>query len=236
MNWKSKATLVLSLVAGATALVGIATPFTDQPKFCAGCHTIAPSYESWAKSSHKDVSCVACHVRPGLDGWLHDKVWAGAKDAAIYFFGTPTDAHNLQARVDSGVCLSCHRHILRVSETAPRDLPPPVKEVGLVMGHRQHMEAFKARGQEEGCTTCHAGVVHDEPIKSYPIVIPRGHVSTDSKPWYPTHPEGTHLRARGLSDCFRCHDGKTEYRGKVLDRKCETCHIPDRISGTLLFN
>ncbi|HEY5931850.1 MAG TPA: NapC/NirT family cytochrome c, partial [Nitrospira sp.] len=112
MSWKPKATLLLTLVIGAMALVGTAIPFTDRPKFCAGCHTIAPAYESWAKSSHKDVTCVACHVRPGVQGWLSDKVWAGVKDAAIYVFWTPTDAHDLKAKVDSEVCLSCHRHIL----------------------------------------------------------------------------------------------------------------------------
>jgi hypothetical protein len=98
------------------------------------------------------------------------------------------------------------------------------------------MEAFTVRGQGEGCTTCHAGVVHDEPIKGYPIVIPRGHVSADSKPWYPSHPEGSALRMRALSDCFRCHDGNTQHGDMVLDRKCDTCHIPDKVSGTLLFN
>jgi cytochrome c nitrite reductase small subunit len=221
MSGKSKATLLLILVIGAMALVGTAIPLTDHPTFCAGCHTIAPAYG---------------HVRPGVQGWLSDKVLAGVRDATIYIFGTPTDAHNLKAKVASEVCLSCHRHILRVSETAPRDLPSPVKEVGLVMNHRQHMEAFKARGQDEGCTTCHAGVVHDEPIKGYPIVIPRGHVSTDSQPWYPTHPEGSYLRARALGDCFRCHDGKAQHGGKTLDRKCETCHISEKISGSLLFN
>lgn len=236
MNSTARTTLVLAVMVGAVALAGIAIPLTDQPEFCAGCHTIAPSYQSWAKSSHKDISCVACHVRPGFQGWITDKVLAGARDTAITFLGTPTEAHNLKATVDSGVCVSCHRHILRVSEIAPRDLPLPVNDVGLVVGHRQHMEAFTVRGQGEGCTTCHAGVVHDAPIKSYPIVIPRGHVSADSKPWYPTHPEGSALRARALNDCFRCHDGTTQYRGKVLNKKCDTCHLSDKIRGALLFN
>ncbi|HEY6084000.1 MAG TPA: cytochrome c3 family protein, partial [Nitrospira sp.] len=145
------------------------------------------------------------------------------------------DAHNLKASVDSEVCLSCHRGILRVSEVAPRDLPMPVKDVGLIMSHRKHIEAFRIRGQGEGCTSCHAGVVHDKPIKGYPITLPRGHVSADSKPWLPDHPEGSYLRMRALDDCFRCHDGRSEYQGKVLDRKCETCHLPDKIKNFLSF-
>ncbi len=235
MNWKPRATIVLALFAGALALGGFAVPLTNHPQFCASCHNIAPSYESWVKSSHKEVTCVACHVRPGVEGWIHDKAWAGTKDVAIYLFGTPTASHDLKAKVDSNVCLSCHQHILRTSEVAPRDLPPPVKDVGLVMSHRKHMEAFGVRGQGEGCTTCHSGVVHDQPIKGYPIVIPRGHVSADSKPWHPGYPEGSVLRTRALNDCFRCHDGKAEHQGKVLDRKCETCHLPDKIKEFLSF-
>jgi hypothetical protein len=101
---------------------------------------------------------VVCHVRPGVAGWVHDKAWAGTKDLAVYVFGTPVEAYNLKAKVDSQVCLSCHQHILRMSEVAPRDLPPPVKDVGLVMSHRKHMEAFGARNQGEGCTSYLAGM------------------------------------------------------------------------------
>lgn len=233
MNWTPRTTILLVLVAGAIVLGGVAIPVTNHPKFCASCHNITPSYDSWVKSSHKEVTCVACHVRPGIEGWIHDKAWAGTKDVAIYLFGTPTDPHNLKAKVDSSLCFDCHQHVLRTSEVAPRDLPAPVKDVGLVMSHRKHMEAFGVRGQGEGCTTCHAGVVHDQPIKGYPIVVPRGHVSADIKPWNPEYPEGSHLRTRALNDCFRCHDGKAEHQGRVLDRKCETCHLPDKIKDFL---
>ena len=235
MNWTSRTTGILVLAAGALALGAVAVPLTNHPKFCASCHTIRPSHDSWVKSSHKEVTCVTCHVRPGVAGWIHDKAWAGTKDLFIHLFGTPTEAHNLMAKVDSSVCLSCHQHILRTTEVAPRDLPAPVKDVGLIMSHRKHMEAFGVRKQGEGCTTCHAGVVHDQPIKGYPIVIPRGHVSTDPRPWNPDYPEGSHLRRRALADCFRCHDGKTEHQGTVLDRKCETCHLPDKIKDFLSF-
>lgn len=230
-----RAAVILTIIVAAFILGGVAVPLTNHPDFCAGCHTIKLSYDTWKVSTHKDVTCVACHVRPGLENWLHDKAWNGSKDLAITLFGTPTDSHNLTAKVDSEVCISCHHAILRVSEVAPRDLPSPVKDVGLIMNHRRHMDAFLKRGQEEGCTTCHARVVHEKPIKGYPIVIPRGHVSEDSRPHDPDHPEGTKLRAAAMADCFRCHDGKTQYEGKVLSRRCETCHLPDKLDK-FLFN
>lgn len=223
-----------AIIAGSLALGGAAVPLTNHPKFCGTCHNIRPSYESWAVSSHKEVTCVDCHVRPGVAGFLHDKVWAGLKDVTIYFLGTPTDAHNLQATVAPDVCLGCHRAILRLSEIAVRDLPSPVKDVGLVMSHRKHMEAFVRRGQGEGCTTCHSRVVHGKPAKGYPVVIPLGHVSLDDRPYDPDHPEGSKLRTAALADCFRCHDGKSTYEGKVLSKRCELCHLPDKI-GEFLF-
>ena len=77
-----------------------------------------------------------------------------------------------------------------MSEVSARDLPKRVKDVGLIMSHRQHMEAFTKRGKGEGCTTCHARVVHGTPIKGYDIVIPRGHVALDDQRYEPTLPQG----------------------------------------------
>ncbi|MEE8494641.1 MAG: cytochrome c3 family protein, partial [Nitrospirales bacterium] len=96
-------------------------------------------------------------------------------------------------------------------------------------------EAFAKRGKGEGCTTCHSQVVHGQPIKGYPVVIPRGHVEADSNPHYPDYPEGSRLREAALADCFRCHDNKTTYEGEVVSQKCDLCHLPDKISESLLF-
>lgn len=235
MSRKPTVVVISGVLAGALALGGVTLPLTDHPKFCASCHTIRPSYETWAASTHKEVTCVDCHVRPGLKGFVEDKALAGTKDVLITLFGTPAAPSNLASKVHTEVCLRCHQAILRVSEVAPRDLPPPVKDVGLIMSHRKHMEAFPKRGQGEGCTTCHGRVVHGIPIKGYPIVIPRGHVESDPEPHPPAHPEGSRLWKAALADCYRCHDGKSTYEGKVLDQKCETCHIPEKISQGFLF-
>jgi len=104
--------------------------------------------------------------------------WTGL----VTFFGTPKKPEDLKATVYSEVCLSCHRNMLRISEIAERDLPGPLKKAGLIMAHRKHMEAFQKRGKGEGCTTCHATVVHAKPYKGYKIVIPRGHIRLDEIP------------------------------------------------------
>ncbi len=222
------AALVVLALGGAAAI-----PLTNQPTFCASCHTIQPSFDSWSRSTHKEVTCVDCHVRPGISGFLQDKVYAGLEDVAITFFGTPTEPHDLQSHVYSDVCLSCHRAILRVNELPARDLPPPVKEVGLIMDHREHMKAFEARGEGEGCTTCHSRVVHGTPIKGYPIVIPRGHAKLDDQPHTPDLPQNSNLWKTTMADCMRCHDGKQTHEGEVLSNRCETCHLPDKIGGFL---
>lgn len=228
-GWTLIAAALLVLALGGAAAI----PLTNHPSFCASCHTIAPSYDSWVRSSHQDVTCVDCHVRPGLSGFITDKVFAGIKDVAITFLGTPTDPHNLQSEVESSVCISCHRAILRVTEIPSRDLPAPVQEVGLIMSHRKHMEAFDARGKGEGCTTCHGRVVHGDPIKGYPVVIPRGHVDLDERPHEPGYPQDSVLWKASMADCLRCHDGEQTYQGNVLSKRCETCHLPDKIGGFL---
>ncbi|TLY29119.1 MAG: cytochrome C, partial [Nitrospirae bacterium] len=217
-----KTVLIVIVVAvlgvGAAA---VAIPLTSAPKFCATCHTIKPSYDSWVQSSHKEVTCVACHVRPTLEGFIQDKVIKGTHDVWVTFFGTPKNPEDLKATVYSEVCLSCHRNMLRISEIAERDLPGPLKKAGLIMAHRKHMEAFQKRGKGEGCTTCHATVVHAKPYKGYKIVIPRGHIRLDEIPKAEQASiEASMVKAHREADCFRCHDGKTEYDGKVLSRKC----------------
>jgi nitrate/TMAO reductase-like tetraheme cytochrome c subunit len=223
------AVAVLGAVAGAVAI-----PLTNAPKFCASCHTIKPSYDYWAASSHKEVTCVACHVRPTLEGFIQDKAIKGTHDVWVTLVGTPKQPDDLKATVHSEVCLSCHQNMLRISEVATRDLPGPLKKAGLIMEHRKHMDAFKKRGKGEGCTTCHATVVHSKPYKGYPIVVPRGHVKMDELPAAEKAAiEASMVKAHRGADCFRCHDGKTEYEGKLLSRKCLTCHLSENLSDFL---
>lgn len=227
------AVIVITLAVLGVVAAAVAIPLTNDPRFCASCHTIKPSYESWAVSTHKEVTCVACHVRPTFEGFMEDKVIKGMHDVWVTFVGRPKRPEDLKATVHSEVCLSCHRNMLRISELATRDLSGPLKKAGLIMEHRKHMEAFNKRGKGEGCTTCHATVVHSQPYKGYSSVVPRGHIKLDELPKAEREAlDASMVKAHRTADCFRCHDGKQEYEGKILSRKCETCHT-QALSETL---
>ena len=144
---RASAIVIGAIVAGAVAVGGVAVPLTNHPKFCASCHTIKPSYESWLQSSHKEVECVACHVRPGIVGWLHDKAWNGTKDVAIY----PVRArrrtpHNLRATGRfSGLPGLPSQHFARVRNRGARSAP-----------------AGKRRGLDHEPSQAHGGVRRSE--------------------------------------------------------------------------
>ena len=233
LNIPKIAVILITLAVLGVVAAAVAIPLTNDPRFCASCHTIKPSYESWAVSTHKEVTCVACHVRPTFEGFMEDKVIKGMHDVWVTFVGTPKRPEDLKATVHSQVCLSCHRNMLRISELATRDLSGPLKKAGLIMEHRKHMEAFNKRGKGEGCTTCHATVVHSQPYKGYSSVVPRGHIKLDELPKAEREAlDASMVKAHRTTDCFRCHDGKQEYKGKILSRKCETCHT-QALSETL---
>ncbi len=217
-------TLIVLAVVGAVA-GAVAIPLTNAPTFCASCHTIKPAYDSWKVSTHKEVTCVACHVRPTVTGFIEDKIVKGTHDVWVTITGQAKKWEDLHAKVHSQVCLDCHHNMLRISEIVSRDLPQALKKPGIIMEHRKHMEAFEKRGKGEGCTTCHSTVVHSKPYKGYGIVVPRGHIKMDELPKADQAAiESSMVKAYRGDDCFRCHDGKTEYQGKVLSRKCITCH------------
>ena len=105
--------LIVLAVLGVVA-AAIAIPSTNAPTFCASCHTIKPSYDTWSASTHKNVTCVACHVRPTFEGFVQDKVLKGTHDVWVTLFGTPKKPDELHAKVHSELCLACHQNMLRI--------------------------------------------------------------------------------------------------------------------------
>ena len=83
------AVIVITLAILGIVAAAVAIPVTNHPKFCTSCHIIKPSYDTWVASTHKEVTCVACHVRPTVEGFIEDKVIKGVHDVWVTWFGTP---------------------------------------------------------------------------------------------------------------------------------------------------
>lgn len=202
----------VGLLSGAIFLLAIGgVTYTNRSEFCSLCHTMEKSYNTWIASSHKEVRCVDCHIEPGIGNFIEAKVMRGGNDLIAQIFNPP-DPGEIRTEVSAMVCIRCHMEIRRISEIAKRDLPEKLNKVGLIMEHKRHLEAFKDpqfRGEGEGCRVCHSKIVHGERFKGYPIIIP---------------PE---------KECFRCHDGKRSYNGKILSKKCSTCHTQEGLSDFL---
>ena len=115
--WRSKRGIFLLLVLfggfGAVATMGGVTAigFSETPAFCGSCHTMDPELKAYAMSPHSQVPCAACHVNPGIGGFVSAKV-NGTKqlfDIVTGNFPTPIEPPD-HAKLPpvQNTCLTCH--------------------------------------------------------------------------------------------------------------------------------
>jgi nitrate/TMAO reductase-like tetraheme cytochrome c subunit len=117
--------------------------FTNSPAFCANCHEMAPEYSTYTISTHKQISCVQCHIKPGFKNMALHKI-KSLKEVYYHAIGAPNQiVQTEEEAVISQNCLQCHSKNRLV--TASKDLK---------VNHNGHIE------KGIPCITCHAGVVH----------------------------------------------------------------------------
>lgn len=119
--------------------------YTNSPNFCSSCHEMAPEYLTYSQSAHNKISCVQCHVPPGVQNSIQ-----GKKDllyeAVTYLRYNPTQITEKEKfAVKNENCLQCHSKNRLV--TASGDLK---------VNHKGHIE------KGIPCITCHAGVAHSK--------------------------------------------------------------------------
>ena len=113
---------------------------SNDPAACANCHVMAEPYESWRRSSHRNVAvCNDCHLPPGFlgkwltkadNGLLHS--WAFTTND----FHEPIRIKPRNARRTQQACLACHGPLVHALEPA------------------------EAGGDMLACAHCHADVGH----------------------------------------------------------------------------
>lgn len=219
---------LLIFIVGFITLVEV----TSQPVFCGNaCHIMKPYYESWQTSAHKDISCVECHMAPGIRGTIRAKM-QGIAQVAKYFTGTAGTRPG--AEVDDASCLreGCH-------ET--RLLQGKVDFNGIKFDHTPHLTQMR-RGKKLRCTSCHSQVVMGEHLKvttstcilchfknrptGDPVAGCQGchSVPTDTI----TLPGGRVYIHKDVVDrgveCVSCHASLTTGDGFVPRSRCFVCH------------
>ena len=220
-TWRHKLLAGGVILAGVVGLIVLAIR-TSEPRFCASCHEMRYSYQTWHTSSHHEQSCEVCHYHPGVTGMVRTK-WQGARELVAHVRERPTEAEIGPgiAKVPSEPCLKCH---------PPGKLPGEVTYHLLRHTHRKHVE----RGAQ--CTQCHANVVHGgkAPFKNTPTMAACLRCHDDKtapnrcglchlklgeiRPalynpvWVDRHKEN--LAAIGQDACRRCH----------AEEFCRSCH------------
>jgi len=117
--------------------------FTNSPSFCSSCHEMQPEYTTYTASSHSQIACVQCHIKPGTVTMMLHKV-KSIKEVYYHVTGVPKQiVETTEEAVSNQNCLQCHSKNRVV--TASGDLK---------VNHKGHID--------DGipCITCHSGVVH----------------------------------------------------------------------------
>ncbi len=221
---------------------------TSTPSFCNSCHIMEPYYSSWKHSAHKDVSCVECHISPGVNNFVAAK---------LNGLGQVVDdvLHRTSLKPSASVSqLSCTRSGCHTVETLNKK---EIKNDVFKFRHDKHL-GQKHLGVEITCATCHSHSRGDEHFAvSTNVCITCHLVGTES--------DSTQVVNRGAATiiqlvardpltgagsahigiapgekippdaCTTCHDppkGEIEFQGLKFDHErfltfgasCESCH------------
>jgi nitrate/TMAO reductase-like tetraheme cytochrome c subunit len=211
-RWGRRAVVALVVfVPAGVAVAFLAVQVSSRPSFCGSCHYMAPYYQSWLTSTHKDVSCVDCHIPPGIASEARKKYEALAM-VARYFTGTYSTKP--WAEVDDQSCLrsGCHETRLLLGTEVFH---------GVLFDHRPHLTEMR-REKRLRCTSCHSQIVQGS------------HITVTTGSCALCHFKDTHLN-EGTARCTLCHQvpEKTITTGglafdhgevKRLDMNCTACH------------
>lgn len=97
--------------------------FSEDPAACVNCHIMRPQYESWLKSSHKNVAtCVDCHLphhpvekylAKAENGYHHSKAFT------LQNFHEPIMIKEKNSQILQESCLHCHDELVHGIQTIP---------------------------------------------------------------------------------------------------------------------
>ncbi|MFZ5640009.1 MAG: NapC/NirT family cytochrome c [Bacillota bacterium] len=214
----------LMIMFAISAVAGM--KYTSRPDFCANCHLMKPAVEAWAVTSHKEITCLACHSNPGLTGYVKQKM-KGLGELYIYLSGAYDS--KFEVKINPNVCIGCHGKNSKLDKAkdvtaadGPRATAYPhnvyiENKISCVDCHKNFVHTKKTadNGKFQSCMTCHVNI---KGVKTKDVTATKGPGALK----YP-HQE---LVKSGIP-CTDCHKnfvhGKKEIAGSETE-KCMACH------------
>ena len=218
---------VLGVLAVVVVILVVPVWATSTPQYCSSCKATKKAGQQWERSTHAKVSCIECHIPPGVGSqvkwrsreWLN--IWADYLNVS--------QVASKGARPGNENCLQCH-----TLDTIPNESD------GIRMPHQVHVDM-----RDLSCADCHDDVAHPGPGEARTGVSmsvcsmchnQQGasadcevcHISAPPKDVHPSNYLETHGQeaTRDETACLRCHHSKADF--------CDACHAnptPDHFSG-----
>ncbi len=98
----------------------------DDPMTCANCHIMNDHYDSWIKSSHKNVAtCNDCHTPEGFFYKYLIKAVNGYNHSLAFTTGNfhePIQIREFNRQITENACRKCHSDIVHSVDSFPEKL------------------------------------------------------------------------------------------------------------------
>jgi hypothetical protein len=199
---------VIGMLLGALLVALLVLPgvSTIQPQYYERYPQLRDAITHWEDSTHSRMSCLSCHVEPGV--WSHLVFGFESVPAFYSQLVTGPRATNLLGAPSTEACLKCHT--LARSVSADGDVLIP---------HRAHIEILEIE-----CVACHVELVHYENELGL------------NRPPMTMCMESCHDGERAGDECEKCHTRKNvpedhlqpqwlEIHREESDKQdCGTCH------------
>lgn len=216
---KRRRTLMWALFVGAAlAAVALTLPVVSvlAPDYYRRYPGLGQRMDHWATSTHSRISCIDCHVEPGVSGMAS---FAARAIPAFYsqLITGPNDT-NLLRPPSTKACQKCHTQYRSVAPSGdlliPHKAHVQVLHIECVVCHKDLVHSLNRRGynrpEMETCLKCHDGDrATNQCLKCHTRKqTPDSHKAAD---WLQVHG-----KAAESQECGTCHDWTPDY--------CSECH------------
>lgn len=138
--WVGRIFFLLFLIA----LLLSGTYYAQNDRNCLNCHKEGLEKKSLEKTSHKGLQCIACHMKPGITGYLQQKLDFLRWGFAYLARDKVPPSSELKGNVSDSSCLKCHREVIEKT----------ILKYNLRVSHKEIYEGgFR-------CVDCHNQVAH----------------------------------------------------------------------------